>query len=76
MLTTKFNPRFPTSSAVVSRVTVPSGPNAFSKESREAALRERGLLPPLKSNKDLSAQEKEQDKAIPIVLTDDTHISP
>ena len=57
---------------MVSRLTaIPSGPNAFSKESRDAALRERGLLPPLRANKDLSAQEKEQDKAIPIVSPKD-----
>ena len=50
---------------------LPSGPNAFSKENREAALRERGLLPPLKQSKDLSAQEKEQDRTIPIILPKD-----
>ena len=50
---------------------IPSGPNAYSKESRDAALRERGLLPPLRPNKDLSAQEQEQDRAIPIVLPKD-----
>lgn len=71
-LTTKFNPRIQTSSPVVSRI--PAGPNAFSKENREAALRERGLLPPL-PNRDLSAQEKEQDKAIPIVLPKDDQCS-
>ena len=49
----------------------PSSPYAFSKENREAALRERGLLPPLKRNKDLSAQEKEQDRVIPIVIIKD-----
>jgi hypothetical protein len=71
-LTTKFNPRVQTSSPVVSRF--PAGPNAFSKENREAALRERGLLPPL-PNRDLSSQEREQDKAIPIVLPKDDQLS-
>ncbi|KAF8802498.1 hypothetical protein BYT27DRAFT_7261032 [Phlegmacium glaucopus] len=75
MLTTKFNPRLPTPSTLASRLTtIPPGPNAFTKENREAALRERGLLPPLEPNKDLSAQEKEQDRAIPIVNpTGDPH---
>jgi len=75
MLTTKFSPRLPTSSPLGARLsTIPSGPNAFSKENREAALRERGLLPPLEPNKDLSVQEKEQDRVIPIVLpTGDPH---
>ena len=74
MLVTKFNPRLYVSSTVIP--PIPSGPNAFSKGTREAALRERGLLPPLKSNKDLSAQEKEQDRAIPILLSrDDLHTS-
>ena len=68
-LTTKFNPRTFTSSQVVPRQ--PSSPNVYSKENREAALRERGLLPPLRRNKDLSDQEKEQDRAIPIVLPKD-----
>lgn len=72
MLTTKFNnPRTYTSSQVVPRLSpLPSGPNAFTKENREAALRERGLLPP-RQNKDLSAQEKELDRAIPVVLQKD-----
>ena len=75
-LTTKFNPRTYTSSPVIPRLSpLPSGPNAFSKENREAALRERGLLPPLKRNKDLSAQEKDQDRAIPIILPNDDQLS-
>ncbi|KAG5647364.1 hypothetical protein DXG03_000432 [Asterophora parasitica] len=40
-----------------------------SKEKREAALRERGLLPPLKSNADLSRAEQERDRHIPILPT-------
>lgn len=51
--------------------SLPPSPNAFNKANREAALRERGLLPPLKRNKDLSTQEKEQDNVIPIVLPKD-----
>ncbi|KAF9561996.1 hypothetical protein CPC08DRAFT_400502 [Agrocybe pediades] len=39
----------------------------YSKDARDAALRARGLLPPLLPNKDLSAQEKEQDMHIPII---------
>ena len=74
MLSTKFTHRLPTSLPTGSRLApIPSGPNAFSRESREAALRERGLLPPLRPNKDLSAQELEQDRAIPIVLPTDPH---
>lgn len=74
MLSTKFTHRLPTSLPTGSRLApIPSGPNAFSKENREAALRERGLLPPLRPNKDLSAQELEQDRAIPIVLPTDPH---
>ncbi|CAA7266860.1 unnamed protein product [Cyclocybe aegerita] len=41
--------------------------NAAMKEQREAALRARGLLPPLRPNKDLSQQEAEQDAHIPVV---------
>ena len=70
-LTTKFNPRIHSPSPAVPRV--PSAPSAFNKQSREAALRERGLLPPLRPNKDLSAQEEEQDRVIPIVLLKDDH---
>lgn len=47
------------------RVTLPHShtlPNSFtSRENREAALRERGLLPPMK---DLSEQEREADKRL------------
>jgi hypothetical protein len=51
---------------------VPSAPSDFaSKENREAALRERGLLPPLKPNKDLSLIEREQDRHIPVVVPTD-----
>jgi hypothetical protein len=41
--------------------------SAYHKQQRDAALRERGLLPPLEPGKDLSQQEREQDKRIPIV---------
>ncbi|KXN91640.1 hypothetical protein AN958_12492 [Leucoagaricus sp. SymC.cos] len=43
--------------------------NLQAKENREAALRERGLLPP-KPNKDLSRQEADQDRHVPIVPLD------
>jgi len=46
---------------------VPVVTSAHSKQQRDAALRERGLLPPLKPSKDLSQREREQDKRIPIV---------
>ncbi|KAL4072644.1 hypothetical protein V8B97DRAFT_329812 [Scleroderma yunnanense] len=43
----------------------PTLPNGFvSREHREAALRERGLLPP---RKDLSEQEREEDAKLPVV---------
>lgn len=61
MLSTKFTPR-----SVPTLRSPPSVPSAYSKEHREAALRARGLLPPL-PNKDLSTQEQEQDHHIPIV---------
>ena len=66
MLTTKFKPR--STSTSPSRHIIPPPPaisNAF-KDQRDAALRERGLLPPL-PNKDLSTQEMEQDYFIPVV---------
>ncbi|KAH6913136.1 hypothetical protein BKA70DRAFT_713999 [Coprinopsis sp. MPI-PUGE-AT-0042] len=44
----------------------PAAASAFSKEHREAALRARGLLPPLPV-KDLSQLEREQDIMIPVV---------
>ncbi|KAI9574031.1 hypothetical protein HD554DRAFT_2310555 [Boletus coccyginus] len=51
-------PRSPRATIPVS----PTLPNSFvSKENREAALRERGLLPP---RKDLSAQEREADERL------------
>ncbi|KAK2460939.1 hypothetical protein APHAL10511_007409 [Amanita phalloides] len=40
---------------------------APAKERRDAALRERGLLPPLKQNKDLSRQERDHDRLLPVV---------
>ncbi|KAG2017721.1 hypothetical protein CC2G_007207 [Coprinopsis cinerea AmutBmut pab1-1] len=44
----------------------PAVNSAFGREQREAALRERGLLPPL-PQKDLSQLEREQDRKIPVV---------
>ncbi|KAG5723605.1 hypothetical protein E4T56_gene18152 [Termitomyces sp. T112] len=38
-----------------------------SKETRDAALRERGLLPPLKPNMDLSLVERERDFHLPVL---------
>ncbi|KDR78960.1 hypothetical protein GALMADRAFT_209299 [Galerina marginata CBS 339.88] len=66
MLTTKFTPRTVSSPTQLVRPP-PAVSNAFSKDQRDAALRERGLLPPLRPNKDLSAQELELDHRIPIV---------
>ncbi|KIM40562.1 hypothetical protein M413DRAFT_163995 [Hebeloma cylindrosporum] len=71
MLTTKFSPR--STSTSPSRQVVrppPTIPNAFGKDQRDAALRARGLLPPL-PNKDLSTQEMEQDQFIPVVTSFD-----
>lgn len=48
----------------------PANASPQAKQNREAALRERGLLPPLKPNKDLSRQEAEQDAKIPVVTLD------
>ncbi|TFK28146.1 hypothetical protein FA15DRAFT_89190 [Coprinopsis marcescibilis] len=45
---------------------MPVAQSAFSKELRQAALRERGLLPPLPS-KDLSQLEREQDRVLSVV---------
>ncbi|TFK40202.1 hypothetical protein BDQ12DRAFT_721665 [Crucibulum laeve] len=72
MLTTKFTPRSSSSPSspppARANIRPPQVSSAYgSKESREAALRERGLLPPLKPNKDLSQQEQEQDRQLPIV---------
>ncbi|KAG6837391.1 hypothetical protein H0H93_010550 [Arthromyces matolae] len=38
-----------------------------SREARDAALRERGLLPPLKPNVDLSSAERERDQRLPVL---------
>ncbi|GLB40234.1 hypothetical protein LshimejAT787_0801050 [Lyophyllum shimeji] len=44
------------------------GESSFaSKENREAALRERGLLPPLRPNADLSQAERERDHHLPVL---------
>ncbi|PPQ67429.1 hypothetical protein CVT25_006009 [Psilocybe cyanescens] len=63
MLSTKFNPR------AIAVPSPPAVPSAYSKDSRDAALRARGLLPPLQtsSNRDLSVQEKEHDQHIPVI---------
>ncbi|KAG6900701.1 hypothetical protein C0993_005013 [Termitomyces sp. T159_Od127] len=39
-----------------------------SKETRDAALRERGLLPPSKLNVDLSLVERERDRHLPVLM--------
>ncbi|KAL0954422.1 hypothetical protein HGRIS_003408 [Hohenbuehelia grisea] len=47
----------------------PQAVNSFaSKENRDAALRARGLLPPLRPNPDLSVQEAHQDRRFSVVL--------
>ncbi|KAF8952243.1 hypothetical protein BDZ97DRAFT_785822 [Flammula alnicola] len=66
MISTKFTPRSASTPISHTAVRMPTVANAYSKEQRDAALRERGLLPPL-PHKDLSAQEQEQDRRIPIV---------
>ncbi|KAI6042891.1 hypothetical protein EDC04DRAFT_3088267 [Pisolithus marmoratus] len=67
-------PRNQTSRLFVSP-TSPLLPNSFvSREHREAALRERGLLPP---KKDLSQQERDEDARLPVVpLRPTTEASP
>lgn len=67
MLATKFRTRSPSPSPD-SRTRVPEPTvSATAKEARDAALRARGLLPPLRDNRDHSRQEFEQDQNIPIV---------
>lgn len=74
LLTSKFasrpsskppSPKSPPAQRPANRVPVVT--SAHSKRQRDAALRERGLLPPLEPSKDLSQQERERDKRIPIV---------
>ncbi|KAF9453495.1 hypothetical protein P691DRAFT_45695 [Macrolepiota fuliginosa MF-IS2] len=48
----------------------PASTDLQAKQTREAALRERGLLPPLQPPKDLSRQEADQDRRIPVVAID------
>ncbi|PFH53140.1 hypothetical protein AMATHDRAFT_45763 [Amanita thiersii Skay4041] len=49
-------------------VRAPAPANTFAtRENREAALRERGLLPPLIPLKDLSRQELEHDRYLPVI---------
>ncbi|KAF9466593.1 hypothetical protein BDZ94DRAFT_1233818 [Collybia nuda] len=71
IISTKFRSRSPPPTSPTSPRSpkrIPVAPSdLISKENREAALRERGLLPPLKPNKDLSVLEQEQDEHIPVV---------
>lgn len=69
LLTTKFASRSSSKSPPPQRPSnrVPVLTSAHSKQQRDAALRARGLLPPLEPSKDLSRQEMEQDRRIPIV---------
>lgn len=64
------SPSSPTSPGGNNTLFAPRAPTPLdsqsAKEKRDAALRERGLLPPLKQNKDLSRQELEEDKRLPI----------
>ncbi|KAF9000652.1 hypothetical protein BDQ17DRAFT_1327605 [Cyathus striatus] len=80
LITTKLTPRSasssPSSPPLQQRPSnrLPTVTSAFaSKDHREAALRERGLLPPLKPNKDLSKQEREQDLQLPAVALPDSN---
>ncbi|KAF9048565.1 hypothetical protein BJ165DRAFT_1592669 [Panaeolus papilionaceus] len=69
MLTTKLStPRQPNSANTARNAKPPAVVSAYSKEQREAALRERGLLPPLP----MSQQEAMLDQSIPIVSTSHT----
>ncbi|PPQ64563.1 hypothetical protein CVT26_001961 [Gymnopilus dilepis] len=65
MISTKFTRVAQSPPAIVK--PPPAAPAGWSKDQRDAALRERGLLPPLRPNKDLSLQESEQDRLIPVV---------
>ncbi|RDB26116.1 hypothetical protein Hypma_006787 [Hypsizygus marmoreus] len=70
LISTKLRARSPPGShpPPVCRPRSPLPTSGFaSKESRDAALRERGLLPPLKPNMDLSRAEQEQDQHIPVL---------
>lgn len=57
-------PKNKTSRLFVSPVAPPLTNSFVSREHREAALRERGLLPP---RKDLSQQERDEDARLPVV---------
>ncbi|KAG6865978.1 hypothetical protein C0991_009980 [Blastosporella zonata] len=78
LFSTKFRPRSPptpTRSTLLPRSPTQITSAFGSKEAREAALRERGLLPPLKANVDLSLAEYERDRLLPILTppsNDDT----
>ncbi|KAG1738368.1 uncharacterized protein EDB91DRAFT_1249285 [Suillus paluster] len=66
----KHSPR-PPRSPRIALPRSPTLPNSFvSREHREAALRERGLLPP---RKDLSEQEREADKRLGLTPLPDQH---
>ncbi|KAF7773372.1 hypothetical protein Agabi119p4_5539 [Agaricus bisporus var. burnettii] len=58
---------FRTRPAVQPASPSPVSPTLQAKQNREAALRERGLLPPLAPPKDLSRQEADQDRRTPVV---------
>ncbi|KAF8633089.1 hypothetical protein AX15_001508 [Amanita polypyramis BW_CC] len=86
-LTAKIRPTSPTPPLPSPSVTSPPGKTHFSfrappppdsqpaKEKREAALRERGLLPPLKPKKDLSRLEREHDTHLPVSPVEDTTVT-
>ncbi|KAG5650325.1 hypothetical protein H0H81_012622 [Sphagnurus paluster] len=67
-ISTKFRTRSPSTSRSPRSPTQPTS-GFGSRETREAALRERGLLPPLRPNADLSRAEREQDRRIPVLPT-------
>ncbi|KAG6832788.1 hypothetical protein H0H92_009406 [Tricholoma furcatifolium] len=72
LISTTFRPRSPQDrspprSPPFARSPPPITSAFGSKETREAALRERGLLPPLKPNMDLSLAERQRDNRLPIL---------
>ncbi|KAF5372760.1 hypothetical protein D9615_010100 [Tricholomella constricta] len=73
LISTKFRshspPNAPSSPPIHPHSPTQAASGFASKENREAALRERGLLPPLKSNADLSRAEAERDRQLPVLPT-------
>ncbi|KAF8896133.1 hypothetical protein BD779DRAFT_1494141 [Infundibulicybe gibba] len=63
-LTTKFRPQSPPPASP----PLVNGQRVTGKDARDAALRERGLLPPLRPSRDLSQLELEQDRRIPVLV--------